>query len=1023
MDRRHSLWNAQPRRQRTNKLIDIFEDEREQRSNAIEKTQLPPTNLGKNDTVEKYIGDPTISKDSIHPATLCRKPRRSSILGHNPPRDQDDRTETIDFGTKEKQCISGVKKPPRRRTIYIPSEDTSILTIHPGAPSHKRIHGASPTQNTVLFALAEDQEQEHASPSQIASARQKFSRKSLALAPRRIPLQCARNPTQPKSVCVDIAGKKTGKENVPPNQPKLFEDVIKIPDDKEDLCSEAVEATKDDRHMSITAKPRRVSLASRVLVNERSEKRPSPRAPLEDSRSQRVKRQAQTSRARGDMLSGDISGGGLADKTPLSSSSVSGRPLPRCRRSSNFPTQLVLSESVGKKSRQPASLYPILSEEIKRPELYEDQWLHHQEIAISQVINGIFDSCQGNVRAEMYTEVSRRKAFLSLYSDVSFSLLHQRLQASLLYGALSISKEAMSRAGCVKDDVGLKRKFLNVWLDTYDTRSLKAAAEVVIGREAPSLSDSSSCPGKHADRKLIEDFLDTFLLRNLDVPNSECLPSVEGIDIGSVAWSWRRTATRSLLLILLLDKAKCSGEISDCLFKKTSERKTSAAVLKSVAKLIFPSLGDVSRPLVHLDFQVQHEQYPLQELEYRIRNLAVDLRDGRILTRLVELLLHPSGDLPIQSDGTVTLAVPTGELLTSTASSAASPEPFWILSQHLKYPCIGRAQKLFNAQIAISALSAVKSMPEQILQDVRAEDIVDGHREKTLRLLWILVGRWGLESLIDWNAMTDELRHFRTQWHQAHPEAEENWDSDSDIDSTDTNTSQRHKALLKAWAASIGRLHNIRINNLSTSFSNGHAFAAIVNEYWQFFPNSSSTTTTTTTTITTITDKASSPSIYSKLRRLGCSAAFANLIPKSGSNTKTTTAPTRILTSATTLPALAFLASRLLPLARTHRAACTLQRAYRLRLARRTVSRRLVCLRLAHHCAAIVQTQVRVVWAAVVLQRGWRVVLRGRVERLMGDVVGVQTLVRGWMVRRGLRRKGVGKGRERERRGVVAVGW
>ncbi|KAL9079545.1 MAG: hypothetical protein Q9157_001603 [Trypethelium eluteriae] len=864
MDRRQSLWSAQPRRQRTNKLIDIFEDEREQRNNAMEETKLRT-----NASIKDYIGDTASSKNPIHPANLCQKPRRSFILGHNPPRVRDERTQTIDFGATEKQSTSGVKKPPRRRTIYIPSEDTSILTIHPGAPSHKRIHGASSTHNTVLFALAEGQEEQKALPSRAAPRRQESPRQSLALAPRRVPLQSARNSLESKSVCVDIAGEKTGKENVPPSQPKLFEDVIKIPDDKEDLVPEVVEAIKDDRHTSITANPRRVSIAPRDLVNEDSRKRTSSRTPLENSRSHRLKSQAQIPRTGGEMF-GDVDGGGrLVDRTPLFSSRVSGRPPPRCHRSSNFPTKADLSESVGKKTHQPARLYPVLSEEIKRPELYEDQWLHHQEIAISEVINGIFDTCQGNVRPETPTEVSRRKGFLSLYSDSSISLLHKRLQASLLYGALSVSKEAMSKAGRIKDDVGLKRKFLNVWLDTYDLKTLKAAAEVVIGREAPSLSGSSSSPGKQADRKLIEGFLDTCLLRNHDVSRSECVPSIGENDFGSVAWSWRRTVMRSLLLILLLDKAKCSGAMTDCLFKKSSEQKTSAAVLKSVANLILPSLGDVSRTLAHLDFQVHHEQYLLQELEYRIKNLAVDLRDGLILTRLAELLLYPSGDLPMQSDGTITLALPTGDLLTSIASSASSPEPSLVLSQHLKYPCISRAQKLFNVQIAISALSTVKSMPEQTLQDIKAEDIVDGHREKTLRLLWILVGRWGLESLVDWNAMHDELRHLRTRWQQTHPGVEEDWDSDSDSDSSDTNTRPRHKALLKAWVASIGRLHNIPINNLSTSFSDDRAFAVIVNEYWHFFPNNNSSSTSTA-----ITAKASSPSVHKKLRLLGCSAAF-----------------------------------------------------------------------------------------------------------------------------------------------------
>src|SRR5699024_3997359 len=75
-----------------------------------------------------------------------------------------------------------------------------------------------------------------------------------------------------------------------------------------------------------------------------------------------------------------------------------------------------------------------------------------------------------------------RHGILGVYQDPSFSLLYKRLQASLLYGALAIPKDLMARGDRLKDDLSLKRTFLKLWMDTYDSSALKAVAETVIGR-------------------------------------------------------------------------------------------------------------------------------------------------------------------------------------------------------------------------------------------------------------------------------------------------------------------------------------------------------------------------------------------------------------------------------------------------------------------------------------------------------------------------------------------------------------
>ncbi|KAH0146111.1 hypothetical protein KCU67_g12365, partial [Aureobasidium melanogenum] len=122
-----------------------------------------------------------------------------------------------------------------------------------------------------------------------------------------------------------------------------------------------------------------------------------------------------------------------------------------------------------------------------------------------------------------------------------------------------------------------------------------------------------------------------------------------------------------------------------------------------------------------------------------------------------------------------------------------------------------------------------------------------------------------------------------------------------------------------------------------------------------------------------------------------CSESFVALFAS-----QATTIPSR----SNTIALLAFLASRLLPLARTHRAACIIQNAYRLRLARRTISLRIQKMKAAADCAAVAVNKQREVEAAVTLQRAWRAVLDRRIECLERDVLAFQSLARGWGVRR-----------------------
>ncbi|KAI8044616.1 protein abnormal spindle [Drosophila gunungcola] len=165
----------------------------------------------------------------------------------------------------------------------------------------------------------------------------------------------------------------------------------------------------------------------------------------------------------------------------------------------------------------------------------------------------------------------------------------------------------------------------------------------------------------------------------------------------------KHSLQKILFLLLFLDQAKQKRIVkhNPCLFVKKSPHKETKDILLRFSSELLANIGDITRELRRLGYVLQHRQTFLDEFDYAFNNLAVDLRDGVRLTRVMEVIL-------LRDD----------------------------LTRQLRVPAISRLQRIFNVKLALGALGEAKF---QLGGDISAPDIVDGHREKTLSLLWQII--------------------------------------------------------------------------------------------------------------------------------------------------------------------------------------------------------------------------------------------------------------------------------------------
>ena len=316
----------------------------------------------------------------------------------------------------------------------------------------------------------------------------------------------------------------------------------------------------------------------------------------------------------------------------------------------------------------------------------------------------------------------------------------------------------------------------------------------------------------------------------------------------------RTVLKRTLLLVFLLDRAQAgTGTAAPLLFRRGARLKTSGDVIRAALQASCHGEGDVLRRLGHYGYKLHHAQEPVREYDFRTENLALELRDGVRLCRLVDTLGNARGD--------------------ASALARAS------------FPAQARVAKRRNVALALE--TAVETFGVEGLRGVNPDDVVDGNLAATATTLYHLrVHFQGPAALGDWDEVHRETESWRerrraqisvgvfrrkffkdTLASAAVPAAEKDdrekdqraadedavaeamfaeeladarlkstvheieSNDDDDDGETSSNVVRRCELALLRWARAVAATLGVEVSDFSGSFADGVALCAVIHAY------------------------------------------------------------------------------------------------------------------------------------------------------------------------------------------------
>ncbi|KAK5616335.1 hypothetical protein CRENBAI_014028 [Crenichthys baileyi] len=383
-----------------------------------------------------------------------------------------------------------------------------------------------------------------------------------------------------------------------------------------------------------------------------------------------------------------------------------------------------------------------------------------------------------------------RRSACQLFTSEAMVKAIQRLELEVEARRLLVRKDRH-----LWKDIGERKKVLN-WLLSYNPLWLRIGLETIFG-ELISLESNSDALG-------LAMFVLQRLLWNPDIAMEFRHARVPHLykDGHEEALS-RFTLKKLLLLVCFLDRAKESRliEHDPCLFCIDAEFKATKDLLLAFSRDFLSGEGILPRHLAYLGLPVSHVQTPLDEFNFGVKNLAVDLKCGIRLVRVMELLVQD-----------------------------------WSLSAKLRLPAISRLQKVHNVDVALRVLKSKGiDLKDESGSIIDSRDIVDGHREKTLSLLWKIIFAFQVEVILDGDQLREEIGFLKRTLRTKRKLALVRADKGGQPSPAKSRVPFEHKstkiALLMDWVRTVCDFYNLKVENFTVSFSDGRVLCFLLHHY------------------------------------------------------------------------------------------------------------------------------------------------------------------------------------------------
>ena len=155
-----------------------------------------------------------------------------------------------------------------------------------------------------------------------------------------------------------------------------------------------------------------------------------------------------------------------------------------------------------------------------------------------------------------------------------------------------------------------------------------------------------------------------------------------------------------MILVFFLDRVKTQHVLADDpnLFELESQLKSSDEILVSLCQDCFSKQSSIIRHLAYDGIGVSHVQRPLDEYNFHVKNLAVDLKDGVCLAKMIDLVTQRSN-----------------------------------LLSWMRLPASSRPLRVHNVNFALSSL---RQLGVKNISDITNAHVVDAHQPRILQLLW-----------------------------------------------------------------------------------------------------------------------------------------------------------------------------------------------------------------------------------------------------------------------------------------------